>query len=51
MPTTCVCGKAFSVEHAMSCKCGGLIINRHNEIRDITADLMSEVSSNVEVEP
>ena len=35
----------------MSCKCGGLIINRHNEIRDITADLMSEVSSNVEVEP
>ena len=51
MPTTCVCGKAISVEHAMSCKCGGLIINRHNEIRDISADLMSEVSSNVEVEP
>ena len=27
------------------------IINRHNEIRDITADLMSEACSNVEVEP
>ena len=51
MPTTCVCGKVFSVEHAMSCKCVGFTINRHNEIWNITADLMSEVCSNVEVEP
>ena len=51
LPTTCVCGKAFSVEHAISCKCGGFVIGRHNEVRNIIADVMSEVCQNVEIEP
>ena len=30
-PTICVCGDRFSVDHAMICKRGGFIIQRHNE--------------------
>ena len=46
-----VCGSVFSVDHAMTCSHGGLIIIRHNDIRDITANWLSEVCRNVESEP
>ena len=39
----CICGKPFGVEHALSCPTGGFPIIRHNELRDITASLMTEV--------
>lgn len=51
LPTNCVCGKPFSVEHALSCACGGLPSIRHNELRDITAELLTEVCHNVGTEP
>ena len=51
LPLQCTCGKQFSVEHAPSCSHGGFPSIRHNELRDITADLMSEVSHNVGTEP
>ena len=35
----------------MTCSHGGLIIIRHNDIRDITANWLSEVCRNVESEP
>ena len=35
----------------MICKCGGFVIQRHNESRDIEAGLLSTVCSDVEVEP
>ena len=47
----CICGKPFSVEHALSCPTGGFPIIRHNELRDITASLMMEVCHGVAVEP
>ncbi len=50
-PTNCECGKTFSVEHALSCPKGGFPSLRHNEIRDITANLLSEVCNNVCIEP
>jgi hypothetical protein len=28
------CGAKFSVRHGLNCKKGGLVISRHNEIRD-----------------
>ena len=28
------CGCQFSTEHALDCRTGGLVIQRHNEIRD-----------------
>ena len=43
-PTTCACGSNFSVEHALSCPKGSFPIVRHNEVRDLVANLMmSEV--------
>lgn len=39
------------MEHALSCPCGGLPSIRHNELRDITAGLLSEVCHNVAIEP
>ena len=50
-PTTCACGTSFSVEHALSCPKGGFPIIRHNEIRDLTANLMAEVCHDVCIEP
>ena len=52
LPTHCACGNKFTVEHAFSCAKGGLPGSwatsiRHNEIRDITATLLTEVCHNV----
>ena len=41
----------MSVEHALSCPFGGFPSIRHNELRDITAALLSEFCHNVSVEP
>ena len=49
--STCACGTPFSVAHAMSCHKGGLPTLRHNEIRDLAAELLREVCHNDSVEP
>ena len=41
----------FTVEHALSCSHGGYPSIRHNELHDITAELMSEVCHNVGIKP
>ena len=46
-----VCGANFTVEHVLSCPRGGFPSIRHNEIRDITANLLTEVCNDVCVEP
>ncbi len=51
MSLKCVCGTNSSVEHAMSCARGGFPSLRHNEIRDLTATLLTEVCNNVCTEP
>ena len=45
------CGSAFDFPHALSCKNGGLISLRHNEVRDVLGDLSSLAWSNVQKEP
>ena len=40
-----------SVDHAMTCNLDGFPTIRHNEIRDLTASLLSEVCHNVAIEP
>ena len=47
----CLCGKPLNVEHILSCPTGGFPIICHNEIRDITVSLMTEVCHSVSVEP
>ena len=39
------------IEHALSRPKGGVTIMRHNEVRDLTANLMSEVNQDVCIEP
>ena len=51
LPSECVCGKPLSVDHSLSCSRGGLPTLRHNELRDLTASLLSEVCTNVAIEP
>ena len=51
LPTHCPCGANFNVAHTLSCKKGGFITLRHNEVRDITAGLLSEVCPDVRKEP
>ena len=50
-PSQCSCGHPFSVEHTLSCPTGGFPSIRHNEVRDITASLLSEVCHGVATEP
>ena len=50
-PQSCACGQLFSVDHALTCRCGGYIGRRHDMIRDLTADLLREVAVNVSTEP
>ena len=51
LSTICSCGKANSVQHALSCTKGGLPIHWHNDICNLTASLMEEVSTSTETEP
>ena len=51
LPSHCVCGSGFTIEHALSCLRGGFPSIRHNEIRNITADLLNEVCHSVGIEP
>ena len=51
LPTECICGASFTVDHAFTCPHGSYPTLRHNEIRDISAQLMSEVCPNVAIEP
>ena len=45
------CSGDLSIEHALSCRFGGLVIHRHNKVRDTINDLTSFVWGNVICEP
>ena len=51
LPSVCACGEAFSVDHAMICRREGFVIQRHNELRDLEAEMLDMVCYDVEVEP
>ena len=51
MPSVCVCGDHFNVGHAMISKRGGFVIQRHNELRDLQAEMLRMVCNGVETEP
>ena len=50
LATECVCGNVITVDHALSCPRGGLPTLRHNKIRDLTVQLLSETCPNVSIE-
>ena len=43
LPCHCVCGIPFSIDHAHTCPKGAFPIIRYNRIRDLLADLLTEV--------
>ena len=49
MPSVCVCGNYFNVDHAVICKRGGFVIKRHNELRDLEAEMLRMVCNGVEL--
>jgi septum formation topological specificity factor MinE len=50
-PNYCQCGKKNNVDHALSCKKGGFLHLRHDQIRNLDAELMKEVCKDVRIEP
>ena len=50
-PMLCACNVQFSVDHAIVFQRGGFIIQRHNELRDLEAEMLRMVCNDVEVEP
>ena len=41
-------GERFDVNHAMICMKGGFVVQRHNELRDLEAELLNLVCKDVE---
>ena len=48
---TCVCGEPYSVNHCLTCSKGGYVHLRHNSLRDLTAEILTEVCTDVGIEP
>ena len=51
MPLYCACGSKNDINHSISCKTGGYVIFRHNKIRDLLAEILSEICKDVRTEP
>ena len=51
LPLTCPCGSDYNEIHAMSCQKGGFVCMRHDEVQDVTAELLQEIVNDVKVEP
>ena len=51
LPSYCPCGKVFTVAHTFSYPKGALLSIRHNQVRDITTWLLTEVCPSVGIEP
>ena len=42
LPTMCVCGTDMTQDHVCTCPCGRYHAARHDEIRDVVADVMHD---------
>ena len=51
MASHCACGSKNSLDHTLICRLGGYTIMRHNEVRNVEADLLKEVCRDVQIEP
>lgn len=51
LPSHCVCGDKFTVGHALSCKKGGFVAQRHDGVRNLLTTFIDKICNNVEIEP
>ena len=51
LPRKCVCGEKYTDCHALPCKKGGFVAQRHDGVRNLLTSLIGKVCTNVEVEP
>ena len=51
LPTSCSCVSKFHIQYSMSFKKGGVISMQHNDLRDLTSNMMSKVCKDTETEP
>ena len=51
IPSTCSYRSKMDIQHTMNCKKGGFITIRHNDLRDLTANLLTEVCKDVNIKP
>ena len=51
LPQTCACGDPFSLDHSQTCKLGGFVNMKHNEVRNMFAGQARRVFLDVECEP
>ena len=51
MPSICIYGKRFDVDHALSCQKGGFIHRRHDEVKELIGNIAGELYHDVEIEP
>ena len=49
LPAKSACGSKYDFQHSLSCKKGGLVSIRRNDIRNFTENILREVCSDVEV--
>ena len=42
-----VCGSKLNIERALSCPTGGVMISRHNKVRNLLAGLLTDACNNV----
>ena len=47
----CVCKSKCNIDHPLTCKTGGFVTLHHNEILNVTADMLSMVRKDVRKEP
>ena len=51
IPSICVCGDIFTVDHVIIYKRGGFITQCQNELRDLEAEVLDMVCNDVKIEP
>ena len=51
LPLECVCTAKYNIDHALTCKTGGFVKLRHNEVVNVTADMLSMLCKDVRKEP
>ena len=51
LPSQCPCGAKFDTTHALNCHKGGFVNARHDNIRNLEANLLKQVCNDVEIEP